>query len=471
MPKAEQLSTQHPSNGLQGVAEAFADTARRFQEYEDRYRISQVAFGQIQQQFQQMQQTAAQTQTAGEERLAALNALNVELKVRHSQGEQVLGEVRALLEAVKERQQNWAQNADAEQMAAAARAAGAMETLAKQIEERQTSLEQALQAVEGMQQEQGKRYVEQQEVLSEVRNLAYQVADRQAQADKAFSIFNATHEAERGLLAHFEKSLDAVRSMTAETQKRQAQMELALGSVKTGGDAGTVNEKALAPLRALIEQVQQAVASAAQESATKCAQAIEAAQAAQQVATQALEKAGEAPLVAPIADPTPEDRQKANVTFQQFMARCQADHKSALEMESRLQTQVRGTIESLPSRTEGVVQKFLEQSKARIEQIVSGWLQHREQRMLDLESRHDQLVVKALEAHQMLEQELAKRNEAAQDPQQQPAVVSAWIEALEAASSAHTSELRFVKTLLWIALAAVGLGYALVLVAYSSLKP
>src|SRR5713101_6687959 len=85
-------------NGLVGAAEAIVETAKHLHELEEHYRTNESSFGRIQEQFQQIQESSTQLQSLTEERLAAMNALNIELKARHSQGEQALAGVKSALE-------------------------------------------------------------------------------------------------------------------------------------------------------------------------------------------------------------------------------------------------------------------------------------------------------------------------------------------------------------------------------------
>ena len=74
-----------------------------------------------------------------------------------------------------------------------------------------------------------------------------------------------------------------------------------------------------------------------------------------------------------------------------------------------------------------------------------------------MEGRYDAIVEKAAQAQEALERLRADSQPQTAEP--------GWVEALEQASATHSSELRFVKTLLWITLAAVGLSYGLVVYA------
>lgn len=216
-------------NGLIGVMEAVVETAKHFQEFEDRYRANEASFNQIQHQFQQMQEGAAQLQSLTEERLAALSGLNVELKVRHSQGEQTLAEVRSLVEEMKAQQARLEQGLstsetrhqlDAERSGQLAQTLGVVEALVEKLQGRQSQLEQSLVAVKTLIRDQDKRQARREDALSEVRSVAEQVADREAQTEKALGVLQSTQQAEKGLITHFEKALNTVRSMVVELEKR-----------------------------------------------------------------------------------------------------------------------------------------------------------------------------------------------------------------------------------------------------------
>ena len=505
MPNSDQSST-----GLLGFMEALGDTARKFQEFEDRYRANDASFQQIQQRFQQMLDQASQTQALAEERLAGLNALNVELKVRHSQGEQTWQETQSLLGEIRAQQAQWEKRltggeaqkkAEAERAKQLTDAVRAVEGLTKRMEEKQAQLEASLRAVQEQQtrweqtlalgapqaasvsavearaealegrqaqlegslnalqaraEEQGQRYIDHEKVVSAARNLAHQLSDRVAQTEKTVSIMQATTEAERGLLGHFEKSLEAARSMAAEMQQRQAEMEVAMQSLKaSGSEAPAASEKALAALRGQIDQAHQAAARAAEQ--------------AQQALAKAAERPAETGVAIPVAKLSPEDQKKAGNDFQHFLTRCHADHKNLVEQMSRLQTQTRMTIEGLPSKAEGAVEKFLEQSRGHLEQTWNQWVQGRDKKMRDVEKCYDELMVKSIEAQQALERELSKAG-GASPAQQPPAIVTEWMEAVEANTATQTSELRFIKTLMWVSLAGLALAYGLVVYALI-LKP
>jgi hypothetical protein len=254
--------------------------------------------------------------------------------------------------------------------------------------------------------------------------------------------------------------------MASEMQKRQAAMEVALKSPRatSPGDVAAIGEKTVAALRAMVEEAQRAATRSAEQAAgaeQKSAQALESAQSAQQAAQEALQKASEAaPLLAPGAELSPEDQKKAAGDFQHFLARCHADHKAAVEQHARLQTQTRMAVEGLPARAEATLHKFLEQGRHHLEQTWTQWVQHREQRVHDMEGRYKDLVDRAAEAQRALEQEVAKHADSA--PKHPPAGMTEWIESLQATAARQSSEIRFMKTLMWVSLGAVGLAYGLV---------
>jgi hypothetical protein len=373
-------------------------------------------------------------------------------------------------------------------------------------------LEQSLVAVQTLIEDHGKRSNAQDQVWHSVRSLSEQIADRQGQVEKALSVVQATQEAEKGLIAHFEKVLGAVRARMADLETRQAQAELNVAALKpAGGDTPAINETALAAVQelmrevkerqsesekewaalsslhqqlqdgqarteqmlgatmTLVEEVQKAAARASEQVTRveeNSAQAIEAARSAQALAAQALEKANEIPgpsEIPPGAELSGEQQQELTEGFQQFLKRCETEHKSLLEQEGRIQTQLRIALESFPARTEAAVNKFLEQSRTRVEQSCLSWLQHRERRIVDLENHFDGIVGKALQTQKVLEEQIAKS--AAAHSVEEPPEMSELMQVLESTSAAHSSELRFVKTLLWVTLAGVGLAYALVVYA------
>ncbi len=524
--------------GLVGAMEALADAAKRFQEFEDYYRTSQAVFSQMQQQFQQMQDGATHLQAITEERLTALDVLNVELKVRHSQGEQSLKDVQALLEEVKARQAEWDQNRasaemrnqyDGEAAAQVAQTLGVVQGLVEQLQgqqaqlgntlaaiqaqweqrlgsaeaqwqsaqaqwqggaeksqeeagalaalqasvdkltERQKQVDESTTALRALMEEQGQRYVDHEKILGGVRSLCHQVADRQAQVEKTATILQATVDAEKGLIGHFEKSLDAVRSMAAEMRKRQAENEVALNTLKANGagENGAPGDRTSSAPQGMTEEVQRAVAAASERLAAmekKWVKAVEAAESARHLAAKALEQAATAPpaVAVPMAEMSPDDQKKASGDFQQFLTRCQNDHKTAMEQQSKLQTQMKMELDKLPSRAEQSIQKLLEQGKHHLEQTWNNWVQHREQRVVDLEGRYNEMVERVIQANQHLEKEMEKTKGAGGAPQPQPAAVAGRMRSLEATTHSHTAELRFMKTLVWVALAGIGVAYAVV---------
>ena len=87
---------------------------------------------------------------------------------------------------------------------------------------------------------------------------------------------------------------------------------------------------------------------------------------------------------------------------------------------------------------------FRSQTSKRLEQGWSAWFDSREQQVTEMAKHYESLVAK-----------MGAEAGASSTP-------PGWAEVIESATASHTSELRFVKTLLWITLAAVGLSYALV---------
>ena len=483
--------------------EAVVETAKRFQEFEQRYQANQASFERIQVEFRQMQDGTVQLQSLAEERLAALANLNVELKARHSQGEQTLAEVRALQEEIKA--SGAERRLDADRAGQLVQTQAVLEALMGKIQERQAQLEQSLVATQALIEDQGKQGAARDEALAGVRGLTEGIRDRQESLDKAVAALHGAQQAEKGLMAHFEKSLNTVRTMVVEIERRQGQTELNVAAIKAmGGDATAVNQHAVGAVAELmndigerqsamlaqIEEIRQTAnqngkATASDAAAVKQQAAGAVAEAMKDVgerhsvmlaqieeirhtanqsaekAGQALEKAAQASVngTAAVVAVAPGSPQEA-IDFQQFSKRCDADHKQALERESKLQTQWRKAVEAFPSRAEAVVQKHLEQSQGRMDQAVTGWLQQREQRVGELDKRFDSMLSKVVEKHRQLEAQMSTLAAGSQPGAGAPP--PEWMEAVEAANATHGSELRFIKTLLWITLAAVGLSYALV---------
>ncbi len=463
--------------GLTGVLDAVVETAKRFRRYEEQYQANEAAFDRLQQQFTQMLETAGHLHSLTEERLAAVSALMVELKARHSQGEQALGDARDLIEQIKLLQpkldQDLAalgtrQQVDSERTIQLAHTLDVVQALVGQLQARQGQIEQSLMTLE---------------TLLRVRGLAEQVAERQAQCEKALSIIQNTQQAEKGVISHFEKSLNTVRTMAVELEKRVGQVEVSLAAIKANGsDASNINLQSVeaarrlmedlgerqATLQTLIDQAQQTAANAAEQVARvdeqvnriekTSALALEEAQSAAQKAAQALDKAAQAASSpAPTIVAAPDDPAQAATDFQGFLQRCQEDHQAALDRNNQLQAQMRAALKDWPAMGESAIQKFFEQGRARLEQIVNNWFQHREQRVTEMESRFDEMLEKTVALHQQLEKSSGAAAPAAVPPE--------WMESLEAVSAAHGSELRFLKTLLWITLAAVALSYGLIVYA------
>jgi hypothetical protein len=243
----------------------------------------------------------------------------------------------------------------------------------------------------------------------------------------------------------------------AELQKSAS---LALERAKA---AETLAAKAIDQAQAAKSGTAAAPPAAIAELQKAIAQAVERSKAAEALAAKALEQASQAaaaPAAVKIALTT-EDQKKAVADFQQFLERCEKDHRALLDAQNRLQSQLRTTLEKLPSQVDPTIQKFLDQSRGRLEQVWSGWLQHREQRATEMEGRYDAMVEKAAQVQRVLDEQLA----AGTQPQHS-GVAPEWAENLEIATSTHTSELRFLKTLMWITLGAVGLAYILITYAF-----
>jgi len=502
--------------------EAMLEAAKRFQDFEGRYLANEAAFQQMQQQFRQMYDNAAQLQSLAEERLASLSNLSVELKARHSQGEQILTEVKALLEEAKACQSRVEQasgavekgNQDAAQLA---QTLGVVQTLVDKLQTRQANLEQSLLATETLIRDQGKR-----------QGGDDQVTQRQDQLEKALTALEATRQAETNLFSQFEKTvsslkarvgdlerrpgpkvggssgqaaaavaewtakLEEVREQAAKAQELSTQaLEKASAAVSaaptpTGGSNGQA-AAAVAEWTAKLEEVREQAAKA-QELSTQALEKASAAVSAaapnggsggqpaaavaewtakleelreqtakaQELSAQALEKASAAAAAASAAPP-PVEGAVAPEEFRKFLARCEEDYKAALELENKLAAQWRKALDGLPSRADGAIQRFLEQNQPRLEQSLAAWMQQREQRGVELENRDEGILSKVFEKQQAMESELAKLSRGSG-----PGVPPEWTQTIEAVSAAHTNELRFLKTLLWITLAAVGLSYGLV---------
>ncbi len=449
-------------NGLMGAVEVVVETAKRLQDHEERYQVNAEAFGRIEQQFQQIHETAGQLQSLTEERLASLSALSVELKARHSQGGEILAEVKGLVEDLREQQAKFDQNRagvegrqQAEQTAQLSQTVHVLGTLLEQLQGRQSQLEQSLLALDSLQRDLSKRSTEWESQWHSLRHLAEDVTERQEQTEKTLSGVQAAQQAEKGLLSQFEKSLQTVRSTALELEKRQAQTELTLSAIKaTGGDATLINLQSVdvvrglmqdlgerqATLQALVAEVQQRAERAAEQAARldeslaktekTGAQALAEAQSAEAKAAEALERiARPAEWGVAAAAATSENHEQAAAEFRQWLERREAEHKAALE--------------ALPAQSETAIEKFLDENRQRLAQMWSVWFQQREEKVAEMENRYRKIAEKAAAA-----------------PGSSPA--QGWGEEMASAVNTHSSELRFVRTLLWITLAAVALAYALV---------
>jgi len=412
------------STGLIRILESALDTARRFEEMEGRYQANQVSFGRMQQEFGQMQAASDQLRSTTEERLEAMRALNVELKVRHSQGEQALGAVTTQLEAIKTQQGRWErsreswkarQGGDAERWTGLEETLAALRTLAERLQARQSQLEQALANLEGLAKQQSQRFLDQEQSLRQTQKQCEQVADRQ----------------------------------------RQAELSLA-ASTPGNGDAAGASESTLAVMRGLVEQFEQTCDETRQIQETVKTLAGRVEQAAADGISRNFADPGSAR-----SELSGEAAEKASAGFRHFLEQCEEEQKAAREQQNKLQTQFRVTLEGLPSMAEAAVNRFQDQSRTRLEQMWLAWAEQRQQHLAGLEGRLEDTVEKAIEARQALEKEVAKHaSPAAVEPA--PTASKEVLEALESASAVQQSELRFVKMLLWVTLGSVGLmGFAL----------
>src|SRR5712692_6679379 len=206
-------------NGLVGAAEAIVETAKHLHELEEHYRANEGSFGRIEEQFRQIQESAAQLQSLTEERLAAMSALTIELKARHSQGEQALAEIKGFLEETKKTvaEGHGRSQAESERSSQLAQTVQVIQTIVEQLQGRQSQLEQSLVAAEALITDQGKRNGESAEWKT-LRSLVEQTSERQGQSEKAVGIVQAAQQAEKGLLDHFEKSLNALRNSAADLE-------------------------------------------------------------------------------------------------------------------------------------------------------------------------------------------------------------------------------------------------------------
>lgn len=415
------MSTELSFNGLVGVMEAMLEAAKRFQDFEGRYLANEAAFQQMQQQFRQMYDNAGQLQSLAEERLASLSNLNVEMKARHSQGEQMLTEVKTLLEEAKACQSRVEQASGAvekgsQDTAQLAQTLGVVQTLVDKLQTRQANLEQSLVATETLIRDQGKRQGGDDPATTK----------RQNQLEKTLTALEATQQAEKSLLSHFEKTISSLKARVGDLERRPA---------PNAGGGHEQPAAGVAELAAKVEELREQTAKA------------------QELSAQALEKAS----TAASAPPAPAEGAATPEEFRKFLARCEEDYKAALERENKLTAQWRKALDSLPARADGAIQRFLEQNQTHLEQSVAAWMQQREQRSVEMDNRDEGILSEVIEKQRALENELAKLGGGSS-----PSAAPEWTQAIEAASAAHSNELRFLKTLLWITLAAVGLSYGLV---------
>ncbi len=411
------MPTELSFNGLVGVMEAMLEAAKRFQDFEGRYLANEAAFQQMQQQFRQMSDHGAQLQSLAEERLVSLSNLNVELKARHSQGEQKLTEVKTLLEEAKACQSRVEQAAGvtekgSQSTAQLAQTLGVVQTLVDKLQTQQANLEQSLLATETLIGDQGKRQGGDDPATTQ----------RQDQLEKTLTALEATQHAEKGLLSEFEKTISSLKARVGDLERRPAPRAGGTGQPAAG----------VAELAAKVEELREQTAKV------------------QKLSVQALEKAS-APA------PAPAEGSVAPEEFLKFLARCQEEYKAALERQNKLAVQWHKALDNLPARADGAIQRFLEQNQSRMEQSFAAWMERREQRGTELDQQDEGILSKVIEKQRELENELAKLGGGSG-----PGVAPEWTQTIESVSAAHTNELRFLKTLLWITLAAVGLSYGLV---------
>jgi hypothetical protein len=270
--------------------------------------------------------------------------------------------------------------------------------------------------------------------------------------------------------------------MSVEFDKRLAQVELSLSAIKaTGTDANAINQQSVetarlligdlgerqGTLQAMIDHVQVTAAQAAEHVARvdeqvsrlekTSAQALGEAQSAAVKAAAALEKAAQPASAAVALVVSPEEQGQASASFQTFLEHCQKDHMAAVDRHNQLQAQTRAALRDLPSLSEGAVQKFSEQAGKRLEQLWSNWLQPREHRVAEMDSRFDEIMERAAGLQEALEHALGQQKPDTEPPE--------WAESLRAATMGYGSELKFLKTMVWITLAAVALSYGLVIYA------
>ena len=241
--------------GLVGAMEAMAEAAKRFEDFDQTYQANQAAFAQMQQQFHLIQQAAAEMNSAGEERIAALSAVNMELKVRHSQGEQTLQEVRALIQQIEARQveseqkRAWSERQnhyDAEAAAHMSEALSSLQALVEQLQAQQAGLAQGVAAVQAQQQQweelwkaaetrwrssegQWRDSAEKSEsaarTAAAVESELEQGRQRHAQVEQSLAALQGAMQEQGQRYVDHEKILGTVRSLCHQVADRQAQVE------------------------------------------------------------------------------------------------------------------------------------------------------------------------------------------------------------------------------------------------------
>lgn len=426
-----------PLIGLLGAVETLVDTAKHLQELEDHYRANEGSFARIQDQFQQMQEASGHLQSLTEERLADLSALNVELKVRHSQGEQVLAGIQATLGELKLQQAKLDQDlastetrfqGDADRSAQLGQTVEVLRALVEQLQGRQAQLEQSFVAIEALARDFSKRS-ERDPNWADLQNLAEQTAERQARIEKALSALQEARQTEKGVIAHIEKSLNTVRSAVVDLEKRLSQFELSVAAVQANGSEAAVINQSVDTVRALLQDL------ADRQSALQARvdQAEEAALRAVEQSVQVGQPNGNRPSAddPAFAAAIAEGRQKASEDFQQLIEHCQAEHQAVLQ-------QCQAAFDGLPEQAHAEMREFLDSRRAEVEGNWLEWLRQQEERVLQAAER------------------CAAAEKAARSARPE------WAEAVQSACATHAAELRFIKTLMWVTLAAVGLAYGLV---------
>ena len=233
-------------NGLMGVVEALAETARSFREHEERYEANETAF-------QQIQENAGQMQSLLEERLAALNGLTIELKSRHAEAAARLEEIK-LLQVHPEQDPAVAETR--RQVEQFGQTLGVIQTLVEQLQGRQSQVEQQLVTTDVVLQDHTKRFTDREAEWETIRGSTQEATEHQAQTDKTLGTVQATQQAEKNLFAHLEKSLNTVRSVTVDLEKRLSQVERSTTSLKaSGNDATQIGLQSVEAARTLMQDL------------------------------------------------------------------------------------------------------------------------------------------------------------------------------------------------------------------------